>query len=278
MKTVAVVHPSRDAIARLAEPVAEAFTKCFAKHGWKVEHHSKPIEDEPDLVAGYGWREVMADAYSKWPDKVLHVDGAFWSRHREVKLAMGGRWSPVSRERKYDAGRMMRHPVNIAPTRRPGRRVLVCGMSAKAAISWGMEPQQWEHWAVKTLVDAGAEVTYRPKRANEAREIAGAKLEDSSRVSIQQSLEKVDAVATHHSNVAIDAIAAGLPIYAETGIAEICSAGLMLDELVGAEALSIEERASFLHEVAWHQWTLEEIAAGVWMKPPAPLSDNPLIS
>lgn len=277
MPTVAVVRPAPSALTKLANPVADAFTKCFAKRGWKVQQHKARIEGEPDLVAGYGWREVMADAWARWPDRVLHVDGAFWSRSREVKLAMGGRWSLVS-GREYDARRLSAHRVQIAPTRLPGRRVLVCGMSAKAAISWGLKPEQWERWAVGVLLAAGAEVAYRPKpRWSEAREISGAKFEDGSRVSIGQSLGQVDAVATHHSNAAIDAVAAGLPVYVEVGAGKAMSYP-RLEELPGLPGLDLETRTRFLREIAWHQWSLEELAAGAWMKPPAPLSDRPVFA
>ncbi|HUS95996.1 MAG TPA: hypothetical protein VMX97_04575 [Hyphomicrobiaceae bacterium] len=271
--TVAVVRPSPTMAARLANPVADAFTRCFAKRGWKVEQHSTRIEGEPDLVAGYGWRDVMADAWSRWPDRVLHVDGAFWSRSREVKLGMGGRWAPYS-GREFDGRRLAAHRVKIAPSRPPGLRVLVCGMSAKAAISWGLDPEQWERDAVATLVGAGADVTYRPKpRWSEARAIDGAGFEDGSRHAINDSLARVDAVATHHSNVAVDAIAAGLPIYTEIGLAKAMSV-CGIETLPGSSAHDHAERERFLHEVAWHQWTLEELAAGVWMKAPAPLSGN----
>lgn len=232
------------------------------------------VADEPDLVAGYGWRDVMADAWSRWPDRVLHVDGAFWSRHSHVKLALGGRWSPVN-EREYDDRRLARHRIKIAPTRPPGRRVLVCGMSAKAAISWGLQPEQWERDAVARLLQAGAEVIYRPKpRWSEARAIKGAAFEDGSGKRIAESLAEVDAVATHHSNVAIDAVAAGLPVYVEVGIADALSVE-RLEDLVGATAHALEKRRRFLREVAHHQFTLSELAEGVWLQYPEPITLMP---
>lgn len=275
MMTVAVVRPAPDGIARMALPAAEAFTVCFRKRGWKVEQVSEPIVGTPDLVAGYGWREVMADAWEKWPERVLHVDGAFFGRFSHMKLALGGRWSPLS-GREHDGGRLARHNVKIAPTRPPGGVVLVCGMSSKAAKSWGLLPEQWEREAADRLVAAGALVIYRPKpRWTDATRIPRAQFQDSSRKSLQTALTEVDAVATHHSNAAIDALAAGLPIYTETGIAKALSVE-RLEDLVGAEAPDLETRTRFMREVAWHEWTLDELASGAWLKPPAPLADHPI--
>lgn len=269
MKTVAVVRAGPHK-ARLAEPVADAFTRCFEGRGWRVQRHEKPIKGEPDFVAGYGWREVMVDAYSRWPGRVLHVDGGFWGRDRYVKLAMGGRWSPLS-GRDYDGGRLGKHQIIAQKSRAPGKRVLVCGMSEKAATSWGLDEQEWERWAVEVLRSVGADVIFRPKPNRGGKKIKGAAFDEGT--SIYRSLNQVDAVATHHSNAAIDAIVAGLPIYVEVGLAEPMSVG-RIEDLPGAPSHSITARSRFLREVAWHQWTLEELASGIWMKPPAPLADR----
>lgn len=272
MRIVAVVRPgATNPPARLAGPVADAFTVCFRRRGWKVEQVNAPITGTPDLVAGYGWREPMADAWARWPDRVLHVDGAFWGRNSHVKLALGGRWSPIV-DRDYDDRRLRQFKVTAAPSRAPGPRVLICGMSAKAAISWGLDPEGWERQAARTLIATGAVVTYRPKpRWMEARRIDGATFEDSSRVSITDSFARVDAVATHHSNAAIDALASGLPVYAGIGLARALSVE-RLEHLPGAVAPDRGARQRFLCQVAWHQWTLSELSAGAWLKPPAPLS------
>ena len=274
MKTVVVVQPEPHGVAATRwGPSAEAFKACFAARGWTVVETPYRIRRKPDLVAGYGWRAVMREAHSRWPDIVLHCDLGFWSRAQYMKLALGDRWSPVV-DRDFDDNRLSVHRVQIRPTRRPGRRVLLCGMSAKAAGTWNLEPEQWERAAVARLVRAGAKVIYRPKPTwHGARPIRGAEY-DRSRL-IGEVLPQVDAVVSHHSNAAIDALAAGLPIYVETGIARPFSVAT-IEDAVNAQAPDYETRARFLRQVAYHQWTLPEIAAGEWLKPPAPLSDHPL--
>lgn len=279
MKTVVVVRP--DIPPGLAQPtfwrpVADAFEACFRGRGWTVKATQQRIATLPDLVAGYGWKEVMREAHQRWPDRVLHCDLGFWSRTTHLKLALGDRWSPLA-DHEYDDSRLRQHKVKIQPSRKPGNRVLVCGMSAKAAGTWKLQPQEWEAKIVKHLRRAGAEVVYRPKPSwLGARQIHGAAYDRSHR-SIDEALRTVDAVVSHHSNAAVDALAAGLPIYVETGIAQSLSVPTPVD-IIGAEAPSIEARIAFLRQLAFHQWTLEELRSGVWLEPPAPLSGHPRLT
>ena len=200
-------------------PVTDAFERCFRDRGWQVKVATRVKDGEyPDLIAGYGWREPMRTAHERWPDRILHCDLGFWSRSEYVKLAYGGRWSPLA-DYEYDGARLARHGVKILPTRPPGNRVLLCGMSAKAAGTYNLKPQEWEADVIKRLRRAGAEVTYRPKPTwGGASPIHGADF-DRSR-GIEHALRETDAVVSHHSNVAVDALAAGLPIYVEVGISK----------------------------------------------------------
>lgn len=281
MKTAIVVGP--DIPSWMAQPtfwipVADAFKKCLERRGWKVIETGHRIPKRPDLVAGYGWRPVMREAHRQWSDIVLHADLGFWGRSTDratayLKLALGGRWSLLV-DHDYDDTRLRVHGVKIEKTRQPGKRVLVCGMSAKAAGTWDLRPQQWEEMAVRRLRAAGATVVYRPKQSwSGAYAIPGAEYNRGGE--IQQILPMVDAVVSHHSNAAVDALAAGLPIYVQTGISRPLSIPT-IEAAVGAEGLDYETRARFLRQVAWHQWRLDELRSGAWLEPPAPLAGNPL--
>jgi hypothetical protein len=280
VKTVIVVRPAPNTPgygASLAEPTAQAFETCFRRLGWRVRSTTEHIEDPPDLVAGYGWRPVMRTAWERWPERVLHTDLAFWGRDTHMKLALGGRWSPLA-DHDYGPERMAAHKVKVAPNRKPGRRILVCGMSEKAAGTFGLSAEEWERDAIRRLIAEGAErIVYRPKPSwKDAKPIHGAKYDYGSRP-IEAALADCDAVVSHHSNCAVDALATGLPIYVETGIAHSLSVSTLKDA-IGATAPDRDTRERFLRQVAWHQWTLNELAAGTWLKPPAPLADCPIFS
>lgn len=235
---------------------------------------TKQLARQPELIAGWGFRNIMHDAWNRWPDRVLHVDAGFWGREKFMKVALGGRWTPIDGG-DYSPARLQAFNVSISKTRTPGRHILVCGMSAKAAISWGLEPEGWERRAIRRLNAAGGKCTYRPKPTwPGARALNGAIYDRSS--TLDEVLVRVQGVVSHHSNSAIDALARGLPIFVETGIAKPMSAPTLEDIFV-VPAPKLHDRMRFLNEVAWHQWSIKEIETGAWLKPPAPLAGHPLL-
>ena len=275
MKTVVIVRPDVPAGApqpTFWHPVSEAFAQCFKARGWTVKSTTQRIHTPPDLVAGYGWKQVMHEAHDHWPERVLHADLGFWTRTTYLKLGLGDRWAPLA-DHEYDGARFEEHGISILPTRKPGKRVLVCGMSVKAAVSWGFEPQQWERKIVRQLVETGANVVYRPKPPGQFMAPLPNSEYNQSGTLTEVMRQRVDAVVSHHSNAAIDALAEGLPIYVKRGISRSLSVP-NVEDVIGAEAPSIEARTAFLHQVAYHQWTLKELAEGTWLEPPAPLSGH----
>ena len=253
--------------------ISDAFHAGFRKLGWDVKIVDGMPPSGADLYAGYGWGQPMQAAYQRHPEKLLHVDLAFWGRGDPYyKMAWNGRWTPLA-DRDFDGARMAKHRIKVKPARKPGRRVLVCGMSAKAAKDWGLEPEQWEKAAIAALRAAGAsEVIYRAKPSwYEAKRLPGAEF-DYRHKPIEETLERVDGVVSHHSNASVDALVAGLPIYTEMGLARSLSVA-KLEDVIGAETPDLESRQRFLRQVAWHQWSLPEIAAAKYLEPPAPVSD-----
>lgn len=267
-------------------PITDAFASCFDSKGWIVTRASRPgLSGGFDLVCGWGWgSEVMQWAISKWPGKTVHADLGFWNRspNGHFKISIGERWAPLSNH-DYDASRLHSLEVEVMPSRSPGNCILVCGMSAKACRDWMMVPGQWERSVIARLRKKGAQVIYRPKpqsrhiprpRFPRARDLPDCEIDHGP---MSEAFSRVDAVVAHHSNVVVEALAAGLPIYAEIGISKTMSVK-SLEDLPGSKALDVKTRARFLRQVAWHQWTCEEIMAGAWLKPPAPLSDHPVFS
>jgi hypothetical protein len=253
--------------------VAKVFRKSLARRGWCVAHER---DSEPDLVVGWGW----STAHGRWPDRAMYVDLGVWGRaaYKGIhdssgyyRLALGGRWMPLRWTEERGDSRAMVLGIAVQPSRPPGKRVLVVGQSRKGCTTLGLEFQAWERDTTTRLLNAGATVTYRARPREETPPIDGAAFDKGSQPAAE-ALAEVDAVASHSSNMTIDALAAGLPVYCEAGYALTASTRLV-EELVGAEAADIGTRRRICHEVAWHQWTLPEIAAGAWMRQPAPLSE-----
>lgn len=116
--------------------------------------------------------------------------------------------------------------------------------------------QEWERAAVQRLQGMGKRVVYRPKPNDlTAQPIPGVILD---RRPISEALENCWAWVTHHSNSAVDALLAGVPVHCETGVASHFS--VHLDSLADPELR--DGREQFLYDVAWLQWTLEEMRSG----------------
>lgn len=273
----------RDPKLRRSCIIADALTKALEDKRWRVfsDHQYTATVGAVNLVAGYGWGPQMRAAAAAMPDRVLHVDLGFWNRKpvgQELagyhKLAMGSRWPQLDGVGR-SFSRFLRQGVPIAADRPSGNRVVVCGMSAKAAGTFGLLPEEWELHAIHTLRSIGAQVWYRPKPSwNDARPLEGAKYHDP-KLPLGDALGFVDALATYHGNCAVDALAAGLPVYAETGVVHGMSVEHLL-MLAGSTCKPEVERRWFLAELGWHQWSVKEIADGSWLKEPAPLASHPV--
>jgi hypothetical protein len=75
---------------------------------------------------------------------------------------------------------------------------------------------------------------------------------------ISEALASARAIVTHHSNVAVEALAAGVPVHCFTGAAAACS--VPLDRLCERP----EGREQFLADVAYLQWSLDEMRSGAY--------------
>lgn len=157
---------------------------------------------------------------------------------------------------------------NGAPTVAPARRVddgyvLLAGMSDKAASVYGLAPEQWERRAAERLLATTRRpVLYRPKPSWRGfSRIAGTELDDVRR-SATDAVRGAWAVVTHHSNIALTAVCAGVPVYGvEDGVGlDACSGPI--ESVEDWSLPSAEWRQQWLQDVSYAQWTLDEIAAG----------------
>ena len=105
---------------------------------------------------------------------------------------------------------------------------------------------EWEHRILAQVHSAypGARILYRSKRPEH---FDGCPSIDGS---IEQALKGASLVVCHHSNVAVDACIAGIPVVCADGAA----AALYNNDLLNPVTPSFEERLRFLRNLAWWQW------------------------
>jgi hypothetical protein len=249
VKVACLVAFGRRRYQRVARAMAEGIAKCGDQ---PVIY---PVAGVPraDVAVMYGWK--LSQHYRKYP-QFVYADLGFWGRDTYYRVTVNG-WSP---ERYVKAGlpdtRFRALGVEIQPWREAGDEVLIVGSSRKSAVQHGYEYMEWETKVAQQLKDCGKRVVYRPKPTDpERRPIPGVGYDEGP---LEGSLAKAWAVVTHHSNAAVKALAAGVPVHCATGAAAAFS--FPLDRI--ADPPLLEGREQFLYDVAWLQWTIEEMESG----------------
>ena len=132
--------------------------------------------------------------------------------------------------------------------------------SAKAAWVIGEEPEVWERRVIKEIrTYTDRPIIYRPKPS-----WSGAKpIEDTKFSSAQQPLQTVmdnaHAIVSHHSNVCVDGLAAGVPAFVWEGVS--VPMGLQnLDQI--EQPFYPDEREQWLNNISYCQWSLPEMRKG----------------
>lgn len=220
------------------------------------------------IGVAYGWAHPrLFDLYRQGGGHFVHIDLGWWGRkppHDVLggfhKVAVDGREPGSYFRRNFPGDRFARTGLTIAPWRQVGNHILVAGMSEKSARTRGYAPQQWEAFAIRTLqgIYPTRPILYRPKPSwTGASPIIGAAYSPAS-VPLEEALRGAWAVVSCHSNVAVDALVAGIPIYVEGGVAADFSTPL--DQL--ATPRMPEGREQLMADIAYAQWTPEEMRSG----------------
>ena len=255
--------------------IFEAVQAGLARLGRAIElkHENEYAGVEADVAVHYGlWGNLrrVQQEYAAAGRKSVLIDLGYWGRIEGGKLAGYHRFSVNARHATAYFQRI-RHPrdrfrhfrFEPQPFKRGGRHVLLAGMSGKAAWVYGLEPEQWERKAVAGLrLFTQRPIYYRPKPSwKEASEISGAVFADWKQVEIEAMLDDCWAVVTHHGNVAMDALLAGVPAFCEDGLAKPLACG-SLERIERPNYPDESARDQLLWDAAYTQYTVAEIAEG----------------
>lgn len=268
MTTVAVY---RFPHSRRSSFCAEAMTKGVRAVGDTVSERVmgqfQGVADT-DVAAFYGFNRDLLDAYRKAGKTAVYIDLGYWRREGETghhKLGLNSRHpTGYFQRRKHPPDRWERLRERIEPWRKGGGAIIVAGMSGKGAAAEGFRPEQWERQAVAELrKHTDRKIIYRPKpNWVGSKPIEGAEFQrgDSQGRDVPAVLKGgVHAVVTHHSNVAVDALLAGVPVFVMDGIC----APLALSDLSKIETpLYPDGREQWAWDAAYTQWTVHEMTAG----------------
>ena len=209
----------------------------------------------PNLMTyglGHLGRRPWQEAHKRAGGRVIGWDLGYWHRdvplqfsmrltidddhpHRLIKPMPGARWQA--------AGIALRDDYD------PAGPIVLVGLGRKQRALMKLYGQEWELRTAATLRRRypGRRIVYRPKREERLR---GFPTVDGS---IESVLRGASLVVCHHSNVAVDACIAGIPVE--------CQDGAALALYRGNPAPSREQRMAFLQSLAWWQWTPGEAPA-----------------
>lgn len=246
--------------------IGQAMASGLKRHGIPYSMHASYNGVVADLAIAYGWINELEDkvfsAYLEAGAHFVFIDLGYWNRgtRGSYRVSVDDWDSAVHMLRGCPDTRFKSSRITLRNDWNPNSNsVMIVGMSDKAAWTHGYKFNEWEN-ATKTFLEqkysgCGFRFTIRQKpRGKEA----------SRAVPIEEALKTTRFVVSHHSNVGVDCLIAGIPYACKKGVAKYLVPTFDLDaiNLQHPYFPSPEEKLSLLNDIAYVQWTVPEMADG----------------
>ncbi len=219
-----------------------------------------------DVAAFWGYVTTCQQIVASCREKgipFIYFDLAYWDRENQYKVSVNDRHpTAYVMNKAMPTDRWDKLGLKISPWRTNGKTILVAGMSSKAAWSWGFKDEEWEKEIIGTLsASSKRRIIYRPKPSwPGSKPIPGSDYDRDTPIS--KLLADAHVVVTHHSNVGVDGLVAGIPVITRRGAA--IHLALPETDLAQLESpIRPEGREQFVANLAYCQWSMKEIGNGV---------------
>ncbi len=248
--------------------IGVAMGKGAAAHGHEVHYHGRfDGKVHTDLCIAYGWINELTDqVFSKHTEAgvpFVFVDLGYWDRGAEGHYRVGiNDWDTAKHmKRGMPSDRFDRLRVPVRNDWNPGAsQILIVGMSGKAAWTHGYKEGEWEHNTKQFLIGnarPGFDFYVRQKPNKQNRRMAP----------IEEDLKESCFVVSHHSNVAVDALVAGIPYYAKKGVGSLLSPKELDPKLFDQPWFpEQQDKMNLLYDIAYAQWTPSEMRSGACLE------------
>lgn len=226
-----------------------------------------------DVIVGYGWcHRLSFEHYKEKGSKYIYIDLGYWNRklYRSDyngfhKCILNNRHpTKYFRKRKRDSRRITIDAPVIRPwsSTHNDKHIILAGMSAKGALSLGLQPMEWERRTVDKLRRiTNRNIIYRPKPSWRGfTPIDGTYLSLDTQP-ISDILQNAHALVTYYSNASFDALAAGVPIYTVEGPAKVASID-SIDNIENAGDFKTINRQQLFNDISYCHFIKDEIASG----------------
>lgn len=204
---------------------------------------------------GHPQRRLWTEAHVKAGGRLIGWDLSYWDRDNAMRCTVDN-LHPWRLMRDMPGDRWADANIQLREDATPAGHIVLVGMGRKSRAQFAMEDRAWERAALKSIqaIYPDKEIVYKPKRPEDG--MKGCRTMDGP---IQAALLGASLVVCRHSNVAVDACIAGVPVVCEDGAA----AALYGADLANPVNPDREARLRFLQNLAWWQWRPEE-AVQAW--------------
>jgi hypothetical protein len=193
----------------------------------------------------------------------VFIDLGYWARSDHYKISVNDRHPTKYYMRANKSlDRFNRWGIPILPRKEAtDGYILLAGMSAKAAWSFGLRAEQYERDTISAIQRITKRtIVYRPKPSwGNAGPIPGTVFDKKTRY--DAALAAAHVVVTHHSNVATDAILAGIPAIAKRGAASTL-APYDLTTVENPVWPTDDQRRQHAANLAYCNWSVTEMRDG----------------
>lgn len=202
---------------------------------------------------GFPTRQEILKRHLSNGGDVICLDLSYWDRDQSYRVSFND-LHPTEHYVNSSLGNESNGKLPIPSLRNdfnPDGPVLLIGIGSKARVTANLDSLEWETKAYKRLLEIYPrhKILYRPK-GNLVEGIPGCR--NTPRCSIESILKNASLVVCKHSNVAIDACIAGVPVE--------CEAGAAYSLYRHGSNPSEEERKRFLNRLSWWQWKIYDNA------------------
>lgn len=255
--------PSNPRATYIAHAMRHGVSRIEGKKNVKVLEKFNGVE--ADVAIAYGWIHQLKDGiFQKYREAGKHfvfVDLGYWGRSQSgnYRLAVDSWDTAVNMKRGCDDKRMVAIKDKIRRDWNPNsRKIMIAAMSDKSAWTHDYRFLEWEnriknrvnHIINEKDLDLEVEIREKPGKKGKA-------------PPIEQVLKETRFVLTHHSNVAVDCIIAGIPFYSEIGVASHLNVNGFHDwSLMYPNFAVLQDRINLLQDISYAQWSVSEMVEG----------------
>lgn len=224
---------------KLRRPFMRGFGADVVQHTDVIEGRDYCMFGDPTL-----WDTMLA-GFSMENQRTFYVDHAYLKRFTYYRMTINAlQHNGIGYD---DPTRFSKLNIKIMPWRKKGDKILVCPPDRIFADLIGLNVAVWLTDVIATL------------KQNTDRKIV-IRTRHSS-VPLQKHIRDSYAVVTHMSNIAVDAIIDGVPVFL-TG--ESAASPMALSDLTKIEEPNYpDNRRQWASVLANNQWTPDEIASGL---------------